>query len=317
MDWIQRRRVPVKLLFTGTAVGVAIVPIVPFALSAKDYGTHFWAVPEPYPVRAFHEVIGNLGTPGVEVFLLVAICRLLLWRASPVRWFVAWRSARTGFLASEIALLVAVQSGPVMQWALACRVTHAYNWYYTIASVAAACVAGGILLAGGCGRNSTVVLAVCCLLCFVQAPSALRRLSAAGVDRDTRQHVLGIVAALDARLASSPDELVAPHPITYLAYYHYGSDRVKKNLVMLSDREAAVRLGQTDTNEIALQHLAKFLPIRFERFAAFAGKHPRLDLTTGCYDKNTWVVPRLLEAGYQVCLPAPPVNGIMYHCERR
>jgi hypothetical protein len=86
---------------------------------------------------------------------------------------------------------------------------------------------------------------------------------------------------------------------------------------MLSDQAAAVRLGQTDNNEIAPQHLAKFLPIRFEPFAACTGEHPRIDLTTGRYDTETWVTSRLLEAGYQVSLPAPPVNGIMYHCERQ
>jgi Dolichyl-phosphate-mannose-protein mannosyltransferase len=314
VDWIQRGRVPVKLLVTGIVVGVASVPVAPFALGAKGYGTHFWAVPEPYPIQAFHEAVGNLGAPGVEVFLLVALCALLLRRAPPARWFVARWSAQPGFSASEIALLVAVQFGPVMQWVLARQVTHAYNWYYTIASIAAECVAGGILLACSCARNSTVVLAVCCLLCFLQAPSSLRRLKA---ERDTRREVLSMAAAIDARMASSPNALVAPHAITYLAYYHYGSDRVKKNLVMLSDPEAAVRLGRTDTDEIALQHLAKFLPIRFEPFAAFTSKHSCIDLTTGRYDKEIWIVPRLLEAGYQVSLPPSPVKGIMYHCERR
>jgi hypothetical protein len=317
VDWIHHRRIPVKLLITGIVTLVAVLPIAPFALRAKSYGTYFWAVPEIYPLVAFRDATGDLGAPGIEIFLQIALCALLLGRTPPVRGLTVRWGVQPGFSASEIALLVAVQFGPVMQWALARSVTHAYNWYYTIASLAAACVIGGILLARGCARNSTISLAVCCVLCFLEVPSSLRRLKPDGVERDTRQHVLSIAAALDARLASSPNALVAPDANTYLAYYHYGSDRVKSNLVMLSDPEAAVRLGQTDTDEIALQHLAKFVPIRFEPFTAFAGDHPRIDLTMGHFDKRRWVTPRLLEAGYQVSLLPAPVNGIMYHCERR
>jgi hypothetical protein len=317
VNWIERRRVPVKLLVTGIVTGIAIIPVAPFALGARSYAAKFWALPDPFPLEAFREALGSkLYLPAVETFVLVALCSLLLGRTRPVRWFLPRGSAQPGFSASEIALLAAVQFEPVMQWVLARFVTHAFTWHYTIVSLGAASVVGGIFLARGCARHSTVVLAVCCALCFVQAPSSLRRLSQA-MDRETRQEVLSKVAALDARMASSPDAVVAPHGNNFLQCYFYGSDRVKKNLVMLGDREAAVRLGFTDNDDIALQNLAKFVPIRFEPFAAFTVAHPRIDLTTGRYDKETWVTARLLEAGYQVYLLAPPVNEIMYHCERR
>jgi hypothetical protein len=223
--------VPVKLLITGIMTGIAILPVVPFTLGAKSYSTNFWAVPDAYPFLAFRVALGELGGPRVETFVLVALCALVLGRTPPVRRIVARQSPQAGFSASEFALLVAVQFELMMQWVLARSVTHAYHWHYSIESIAAVCVVGSILSARGCGRNSNVVLAVCCPLCLVRAPSSLRRLTEEGVHRDTRQQILGTVAALDTRMASSPNPLVAPHGNTFLQYYYYGSDRVKKNLV--------------------------------------------------------------------------------------
>ena len=151
-----------------------------------------------------------------------------------------------------------------------------------------------------------------CLVCILYAPDALFSLRYLRV---TRQQRLATVAALDNHLQSSTAALAAPHGNTYLVYYYYGSVRLKRNLVMFSDEDAAVRLGHTDSDQIALEHLASFVPIRLEPVGPFIASHPRIDLTIGRYDSETWIIPKLLESGYRVSFAPTRVHEIIYNCE--
>jgi hypothetical protein len=309
--WAERGRFPTELFITLMAVITAIVPLVPFAAAARSYSSHFWSLPPSNPFAAMHDSIGRLGYAGVELLLLIALCTLLLSRAPSMPWSVPQWGAPFEMARSEIALLIALQFGPVMQWLLARTITNAYVWRYTIASIAAACVVGGLLLARLCAFNSTLALAVC-LVCILYAPDALFSLRYLRV---TRQQRLATVAALDNHLQSSTAALAAPHGNTYLVYYYYGSVRLKRNLVMFSDEDAAVRLGHTDSDQIALEHLASFVPIRLEPVGPFIASHPRIDLTIGRYDSETWIIPKLLESGYKVSLAPVRVQEVIYNCE--
>jgi len=309
--WAERGRFPTQLFVTLVAVTTAVVPVVPFAIAAKSYSSHFWSVPPSNPIPAMHDSIGRLGYAGVELLLLFALCTLLLSRAPSMRWFLPQWETRFELAKSEIALLIALQFAPVMQWLLARTVTNAYVWRYTIASIAAASVVGGLLLAQICARNSTLALAVC-LVCILYASDALLSLRYLRVSRQQR---LATVAALDTHLQSSTTVLAAPHGNTYLVYYYYGSLRLKRNLVMFSDEDAAVRLGHTDTDQIALEHLASFVPMRLEPVNRFIASHPRIDLTSGRYDSETWIIPKLLESGYRVSFAPTRVHEVIYNCE--
>jgi hypothetical protein len=199
-----------------------------------------------------------------------------------------------------------------MQWLLARTVTNAYASRYAVASIAAASIVGGLLLGSVCASKSTTIALAVSVICFLAAPASWLLLRP-----ETRRGMLTTVAALDKHLQNSTAALAAPHSNDYLVYYYYGSERLKKKLVTLSDEDAAVRLAHTDNNQIALEGLSRFVPIRFEPFAAFIAQHPRIDLTTGRYDSETWVVPRLQESGYRIFLAPPSDAGITYDCEHR
>lgn len=310
--WAGERRFPYGLLWATLFAGcVALFTAAPFALAAREYKGHFWANPPAHPVFSLRDALGNAGR-GPDLIMLAALSCLVIPRIVPARW-LQWRHEErlSKFTGPDIAALVFLAFGPLWQWVLARTVTHAYTWRYTIVSVAAACVLTALLIARAAGRRTVITVAVM-LAAIVEAPNALLELR---ILRETRQQVLAETAALDAVLASTTAPVVVPHANTYLMYYYYGSDRVKRKLLLLSDHDAALRIVGTDNNEVAMRKLARFLPVRFEPADWVMPGSPRILLTTGRYDE-TWIVERLQELGYTVRLAPPGDLAIAYDCVR-
>lgn len=276
--WARCSNRPLLLLFPAALGAVAVVGVLPFAYRASTYSAHFWASPP-----SFSQILVNNTS-----LALIGSMALLAWLAR------GKKPVRLCLTRQEFLVLYATATLPLVQWTAARLVTHAYLPRYTIFGFAAVYIVIALALGVVLQRLQIPVWLVG-VVCWIAATAAISRLAYisatdVGVSRE--------MAMLAKGIPNAKWPVVAADPMRYIVQYHYGSPVVKRGLVLLTDRAAAVRYSGTDTNDIGLTNLGRFVPLRIERYEAFTRDHAGLMLTNGVDKPLTWLAQQLRADGY-------------------
>jgi hypothetical protein len=325
--WISRRRFPWRLLFSFGVALALIAVIVPFAMRARQYASHFWATPPGLSVAAGLTVRHYGG--GVTLFVCFALLLSLLGLRTPesIRSLPQWPLAERSFLCAMVLL-------PTIQWAAAKLITHAFDPRYTIESVIAGSVLIGIL-AGALAEGTAMPAGIVALLCLAVAagglvffPADMRKSAEAEFNgvaglwgRDTgytytRSAALAQVQSIEQLITATTLPILSPQPQTYLVQFYYGSPELRRRLILpVVDEDTWLRFVGYDTESIALRNLSRFIPLRLEPYDRIIDDESRIFLTRGKYTGDNWLVRKLITDGYRVQL-ATGNGGAAMECFR-
>ncbi|MBW1876963.1 MAG: glycosyltransferase family 39 protein [Deltaproteobacteria bacterium] len=265
-------------------IGLALLPLalLPlFAQHALEMREAFWA--RGYglmrPIDSYRFLLGDILQP---VLLLMALGIVLALRGGPEE-----PPERAGFRAHELFAIFIQVSTPLVVLIMAIAYTNAMTHRYAIIT----CFGFALLSAHTVDRLERriprLVPLLLTVLLFWSGRQLFLAMEQAG-DHDEQ-------ADLEASLAGAKLPVVVDNPQLFLQSYHYLPTASSDRLFYLSDREESRRRLGYDNDEIAIENLGVWVPLKNERFDAFTlrereflvlADHPRGWLLARLTDEN-------------------------------
>jgi hypothetical protein len=221
------RDVPVWLTFI--AAGLSAVAYFPFLKAASAYKAHPWHGVDPRDLDDTYLL--GISTVAIVVIIVSVAAHMLRKRS------IEWGGQEIGFSSSECVALTVLYSIPVMMFVVAVFLTHSYVPRYSIIfSIAAACFMGVLLFA--LTRQIRGLAAILLTILFLRAALPPR------ITLHFPQETGGISATLPTLLKKHSDlPIVMPIWDSYLRFYLFGSDELKKRMLLVWDPDRLTELG--------------------------------------------------------------------------
>ena len=272
------RDIPIWLTFV--AGGAAILLYTPFLGAASAYKAHPWHgvlardLEDSYMMGISAAVLGAI---------MMAVAAHLFWKRplEPV-------AGEKGFSSAECVVLTALYFIPAVMFVSAIFVTHSYVPRYSlIFSFAAVCFVAVLLFT--LTKQIRGVAALLLVILFLRA-AVPRRLSLLS------QETGGITAALPAPFEKfSHLPIVMPIWDSYLRFYLFGADELKKRMVLVWDPDRLTEFG--NNGSLANEAVSRAMHSPRARAPEFFRTH-REFLLVGNYALRD----RLIDEGWSVAM---------------
>ncbi len=310
--WLSRRiRRGVWIAFV--AATLPFLANLPILLHFKSlFGGHFWAPPK------WGLLVGGYYTfTGLERGAIGLVCIPLALFALVLGRFL-WKSLRdpaaamspSGFQPPEVALIGGFIFYPALLLALAIMFHSGYTPRYGWPAIFGLSL-GVVYLLGGvrqAPRMGTLLGAL--LLAFaVQSVNDLGKIPGSGPLEDERW---GSVARLSREHPGLP--VVMENPMQLVEALQYGPPALRAQLVGFADPDLAVQGMGTNSRDLSVTLLAKFVPLRVEDHTGFENAHRTFLFQTG--NEIAWPTRYLLSRSYRLTLLAMDHGGAVYLAER-
>jgi len=272
------RDIPIWLTFV--AGGAAILLYMPFLEAASAYRAHPWHgvfardLEETYMLGISATILGAI---------IIAVVAHLFWKRP-----LESMAGEKGFPSAECAVLTALYFTPAVMFISAIFITHSYvPRYSTIFSIAVVCFVAILLFTLTSQIRGVAALLLAIL--FLQAAVPLR-LSLRG------QGTGGITAMLPPLLEKYPDLPIAmPIWDSYLRFYLFGADELKKRMVLVWDPDRLTEFG--NNGSLANEAVARAMHLPHADASEFFRTHHQF-LLAGTYALRN----RLIEEGWTVAM---------------
>lgn len=163
------------------------------------------------------------------------------------------------------------------------------------------------------GQRASAVLLMCLLTAFLCKEAVFWGAELKG--RNTRRvHVTGFDDVLARGNASEP--IVVTNGMDFVPLAYYASPATLKRLVALVDPESARQYTGTDSIELDLIVLQKYMPITVRTYEAFESEHDRF-LLYASPGHGEWWQQRLLRDGLVLTTIAAEGGRVLYQVEKK
>lgn len=272
------RDIPMWLTFA--AGGAAVLLYGPFFEAASAYRAHPWHGVVASDLEDSYMLGISAAVLGV---LMLAVAVHLFWKKPPEPV-----ADEKGFPSAECAVLTALYFIPAVMFGLAILVTHSYVPRYSVVfSFAAVCFVAVLLFT--LTRQIRGVAALLLAILFLRA-AAPRRLSLLG------QETGGITATLPAPFEKFWHlPIVMPIWDSYLRFYLFGADELKKRMVLVWDPDRLTEFG--NNGSLANEAVARAMHSPHARAPEFFQTHHEF-LLVGNYALRD----RLIDEGWTVAM---------------
>ncbi len=288
----QRRRVDMTVVTAVTLPLAVFAALRPLIDVAREWMTGFWSPPSPGDAaRAYAVLLAPLGTPLMVSLGLVAVVAALT-RAG---WLPPAHTprGRPGMPGHELVALAVFAVLPAIGLLVAWTVTGAWHERYALPAILG--LAG--LAAVGVHASGTLALrtAAAVLVTALAAQAGLR----AGDWFDMPRLPIAVALA-DRADGGSVLPVLASDGLTFVELAHAASPALAMRLSYGLKPPSIIAQTGTDTENRALQQLARLAPLRLERFEQFVDRHRQFFVI----GRDSWVTEALVAADVPLRLVA-------------
>ncbi len=304
----KRLDAPVWLAFCG----VAVPPLVFLSTirHARQYSTHFWAIPSWSKVLEFYPTF--LATPATIFLLSVLVIVYFIVGLWPAEWrfsFPEERAATSGLPAWEIVTWVGIVAIPLWAMVLAKFVTHGYTERYAISALI-----GAFLIIGYTGfqiapRIRILPFTLCVMLVLFFGLQGFLVY---------RSHSLALSGLIENMRFLAP-HTAEPTAISDTPVFHrisfYARREFQRNFVHLCDPTVSVKYLGHDTLDQGLLDLLPWFPVNAVERARFVNEHSEF-LTYGTVNEWNWITFLFTAPTYKTGLLARDGTRLLLRVER-
>lgn len=270
----------IAVWLTFVAGGAAVLLYVPFLEAASAYKVHPWH-------GVLTRDLEDSYLMGISAFalgmIMIAVAAHLFWKRS-----MRPATGESGFTPGECVALTVLYLIPAAMFVLALFITHSYVPRYSIIfSIAAVCFLAVLLSTLASQIRGLAALLLAILFLRAAVPPRLSLL---------QQETGGITAALPAPIEKF-SQLPIAMPIwdSYLRFYLYGADELKKRMLLVWDPDRLTEFG--DNGSLANLAVARAMNCPYALAPEFFRTH-REFLLVGNYALRD----RLIEEGWTVAV---------------
>jgi len=279
----ERRKICWPIVFSGMAAVALLGLLVPFAVHASKFASHFWSGLSPTaPFNTYFWLVGA-AMPAFMACLILYSATTLLRPAGEVAATDYRPIPRHEIVAALVAALL-----PFTTFVMAVLVTHAYVYRYILNTV----IGIALLLAFLTYRVERYRRLYGVIFALSFGLWAVGSLIHYGHKAPSKPYALarGVVETIGT--ATLP--VVVPNFNRYLVLYFYLPAHLKNRIYYPLDRSLDRQPSESDTIGRAFLNLQPFVPINVPTFCAFAKQHPTFLILTG---GDGWLYQELAEDG--------------------
>lgn len=303
-----RRRLDVPLWLAFCGAGVPPLVFLSTIKHARQYSTHFWAIPYWSKVLDFYPTLlstaATIFLAAMIVYLVVTLCQTM-WRFTPLEERTAVSEAPPW----EIVTWIGIVAMPSFAMVLAKFVTHGYIERYAIAALLGAfliiCYTGFRLSP----RIQIFPFALCVLLVFFFAVQGV-------LNYLTQSIVLSEMIDNMTVLAPHTSE---PTTISDVTVFHrvsfYARREFQRNFAYLCDPAVSVKYLKQDTIDQGLLDLRPWFPLNTVERAHYLKEHSEF-LAYGLVGEWNWTTFFFTAPDYQTNVLARKGNRLLLRIQR-
>jgi hypothetical protein len=290
------------------AIIAGLTPLIAFSplllQFRAHYGSHFWARPGIFQMITGPSLLYNFGDYWGFLFTvgLTAFFTVLAGRAAfqPVRVSNNHPPPHV-FTPGEIVLTLTLLWLPAYAVIAAKLGNGGLVERYTMPAVLGAALSIGCLADRIYFRWKALLV---CLFCGHLALASLNGLTGALAGESSRPRTASAAETFALVSSLDPDKLpiVISNGLQYLPLFYYGGQEARERLFALHDGPNAIQYAGSDSVELALQALQRYLPMNFVEFSAFRAQHRDFILVSENGARFDWWPDRLSQEGHQIQL---------------
>jgi dolichyl-phosphate-mannose-protein mannosyltransferase len=314
LTWsVYNRRTRPAVWLAFVAGGLACVAYWPLLNNLRQvYGRHYWAKASVFrAITSYDEYLSSMTLGATLGFVAVLSGALLVYvirtvRPRPHDPIPPDVPPPNCVLALGLLWLpwIALVAAQVAGGGVAAR--------YTIGAALGLAISAGYVLYW-LGQRASAVLLMCLLTAFGCKEAVFWGAELAG--RNTRRvDITGFHRLVDRGNPSEP--IVVTNGMDFVPLAYYAPPATTKRLVALLDAESARQHTGTDSIELDLLVLQKYMAINVETYEAFELKHDRF-LLYASPGHGEWWQSRLLRDGLVLTTLASDGSRVLYQVERK
>lgn len=281
--WWEQRRVSWTIVGCVVASFAIDALLIPFALHASEFATHFWTRVGPGEMPFIYSALFVDAVPG-----LVAAAAGCAIAAYFFRNGSDHQPNPPAIPRHEVVAVLVLCLVPASTYVLNALVTHAYADKYLINTV----VGVALLLAFLTVRMQARRIVYALMIALSIGTWAGFRLVYMGRYTPAKPYALPAPVMQFFESATQPVAIFGDH--RFMEMYFYLPPHLQAKVHLLTDRKLAIDYTGEDTNEIVIRNLQSIVKLPMDNLCEFTKAHRRFLLYVAL---PTWVVQQLIKDG--------------------
>jgi hypothetical protein len=291
------------------ALGAGALPLVfclPFIRASKEYVATFWAKPDLAQVYLTYRILLMPALWGIcGLFILVAC-----FRPAEARKLYST-------VLDQLAAAGTFAVFPVVGVLLGMLVTGIYTPRYTLTSVIGLAFLASYLVNQSVRRNYLPLAAFVMFGAFLMQAALIMALHGQEHGWALSPGLSGDQRAILRSLPGGNEPIAVASPHMFLELAQYAPPGVASRLHYLVNRKHAVEFTRTDSADLNLSRLTRWVPVRAVNYDEFIRSHPNFLVWDDSEAQPAWTVQKLTSDGAELDLRARANNNLLFEVQTR